>query len=189
VGETHDRQRRGILHSPARSHHAASDPSPPDGLCSLGLLLDELFFRNYRKVSMIQPLFIIGFPRSGTTFLQKLLSLDEEKFASITLGQSLMPSLTSRKIVEALAAVDRAIGGLGAKLVTRFETWWRRGLEDIHPWAFNEPEEDILLAVHSFTTSFVYLCVSFIASRVKTVFRRCLSGARRSHRSIVQHRR
>jgi hypothetical protein len=115
----------------------------------LGLLLDELLFRNYRKVSMIQPLFIIGFPRSGTTFLQKLLSLDEENFASIALHQSLVPSLSSRKVIGTLAAVDRGLGGLGA---------------NIHPCAFNKPEEDILLAVHSFATVFVYLCVPFIAS-------------------------
>jgi omega-hydroxy-beta-dihydromenaquinone-9 sulfotransferase len=130
----------------------------------LGLLLDELLFRNYRKVSMIQPLFIIGFPRSGTTFLQKLMSLDEENFASIALHQSLVPSLSSRKVIGTLAAVDRSLGGLGAKLLNSFETWLFRGLGDIHPCAFNKPEEDILLAVHSFATVFVYLCVPFIAS-------------------------
>ena len=108
----------------------------------LGLLLDELLFRNYRKVSMIQPLFIIGFLKSGTTFLQKLLSLNEENFASIALHQSLVPSLSSRKVIGALAAVDRGLGGLGAKLLNRFETWLSRSLGDIHPCAFNEPEED-----------------------------------------------
>ena len=50
------------------------------------------------------------------------------------------------------------------RVLNRFETWLSRSLGDIHPCVFNEPEEDFLLAVHSFATGFVYLCIPFIAS-------------------------
>ena len=33
----------------------------------VGFLLDEIFFRGYRKVAINDPVFIVGIPRSGTT--------------------------------------------------------------------------------------------------------------------------
>src|SRR5580704_1043802 len=43
-------------------------------------IVDEIFFRGYRKVQIKEPVFIISNPRSGTTFLHRLISLDEENF-------------------------------------------------------------------------------------------------------------
>ena len=37
------------------------------------LFLDDIFFRGYRKVKIEKPIFIIGHPRSATTFLHKTL--------------------------------------------------------------------------------------------------------------------
>ncbi|MEM6704121.1 MAG: sulfotransferase, partial [Acidobacteriota bacterium] len=39
----------------------------------LGFLLDELFYRGYRRVRIERPLFILGLPRSGTTHLHRTL--------------------------------------------------------------------------------------------------------------------
>ncbi|MGB1248157.1 MAG: hypothetical protein ACPG4Z_04675, partial [Chitinophagales bacterium] len=36
---------------------------------SFGRILDEIFFRGYRKVDLSSPVFIISNPRCGTTFL------------------------------------------------------------------------------------------------------------------------
>jgi len=43
-------------------------------------LLDDLFFSDYRKIAIKQPVFIIGNPRSGTTFLHRLMAQDQERF-------------------------------------------------------------------------------------------------------------
>ncbi len=45
-------------------------------------LIDELVFPKYREQEMVEPLFIIGNPRSGTTFLHCLLELDKERYNS-----------------------------------------------------------------------------------------------------------
>src|SRR5439155_26748334 len=51
-----------------------------------GRLLDRLLFRSFLYQEVREPVFIIAPPRSGTTFLQKLMALDEERFV--------MPSFT-----------------------------------------------------------------------------------------------
>ena len=40
----------------------------------IGFLLDSIFFSGYRDQPVRKPVFIIGPPRSGTTFLQRLLA-------------------------------------------------------------------------------------------------------------------
>jgi omega-hydroxy-beta-dihydromenaquinone-9 sulfotransferase len=44
----------------------------------LTLLLDRLFFSQYLKAEVKSPIFIIGNPRSGTSFLHSLLTQTEE---------------------------------------------------------------------------------------------------------------
>ena len=41
-------------------------------------LLDEIFFSGYKDIEVKKPLFIVGVPRSGTTFLHRMLSKDEQ---------------------------------------------------------------------------------------------------------------
>src|SRR6186713_2943640 len=43
-------------------------------------LIDEIFHRGHKKVEIKQPVFIIANPRSGTTFLHRLMALDSERF-------------------------------------------------------------------------------------------------------------
>jgi len=43
---------------------------------SFGRLLDRLLFRSFLRQEVREPVFIIAPPRSGTTFLQKLMALD-----------------------------------------------------------------------------------------------------------------
>ena len=40
----------------------------------LGLFLDEILFPNWKDEKIVQPLFIVGNARSGTTFLHRLLT-------------------------------------------------------------------------------------------------------------------
>lgn len=44
--------------------------------------LDEIFYSGYKKLE-IHPVFIIGQPRSGTTFLHRTLAVDENNFVAI----------------------------------------------------------------------------------------------------------
>ena len=131
-------------------------------LTRVTLLLDLLLFPRLRRTQVVQPLFITGVPRTGTTYLQKLLSLDTEHFAPMCLYHSFVPSITLRKLIRIVARADSAFGGMGARAMRSLEARMSRGLEDIHPWALDEPEEDMFLTAHCFMLTFVYLFVPYV---------------------------
>lgn len=60
--------------------------------------LDHLFFPGFRKQPIDRPIFIIGNPRSGTTFLHRLL-LGAGGMASFELWEMLLPAITARKLL------------------------------------------------------------------------------------------
>lgn len=65
------------------------------GLC---LLLDPIFFPALAKKEVKAPIFIVGNPRSGTTFLHRWM-VDHQMGAGFQLWEMLFPSLTARVLV------------------------------------------------------------------------------------------
>lgn len=112
----------------------------------LGLLLDELFFRGYRKVVIDRPVFILGVPRSGTTFLHRTLAADDTLFTSVSTWEALLaPSITQRVFWLALCRLDRLLGRPGGRLVRMVEQRLFGSLAGVHDMALEAPEEDYLL--------------------------------------------
>src|SRR5690606_41758522 len=72
-------------------------------------LADEIFYRNYRKTEVRQPVFIISNPRSGTTYLHRLLCLDEERFTYFLLYHTFLPSVTFYRFILLLKKVDKRL--------------------------------------------------------------------------------
>jgi len=68
-------------------------------------LLDNVFYKDYQKINLVKPVFITGHPRSGTTFLHRLLSQTEE-FTCFEFWNTVFSSLVARKI---LSPIDRII--------------------------------------------------------------------------------
>jgi hypothetical protein len=60
--------------------------------------LDRIFFSRYRKRPIDRPIFIVGNPRSGTTFLHRLL-LGAGDLAAFELWEMLFPAITARKLL------------------------------------------------------------------------------------------
>lgn len=60
--------------------------------------LDHLFYPRHRKQAIDRPIFIIGNPRSGTTFLHRLL-LGAGGLAAFELWEMLFPAITARKLL------------------------------------------------------------------------------------------
>lgn len=60
--------------------------------------LDHLFYPRHRKQAIDRPIFIIGNPRSGTTFLHRLL-LGAGDMAAFELWEMLFPAITARKLL------------------------------------------------------------------------------------------
>ena len=116
-------------------------------LTRIGLALDHLLFPGFRRRPVESPVFIVGNPRSGTTFLHRLLARDR-RFTTLTLWEILFaPSITARKVVGAVAALDRRLGKWLHRRRERIEdTWHERNV--LHRVSLDEPEEDDYLLLH-----------------------------------------
>ncbi|WP_347330169.1 sulfotransferase [Marinimicrobium locisalis] len=104
----------------------------------LGFVLDDWLFRGYRKVLVRAPVFIVGVPRSGTTYLQRRLA-EDPAFTSLTLWECLLaPSISERYFWS-------FVGRLFSPL-KRFVPRWRwAAMDRVHTLGWQEPEEDFLL--------------------------------------------
>lgn len=108
----------------------------------LCMLLDEILFRAYRKVQIQSPVFITGVPRSGTTFLHRLLAEDSQ-FTTFSTWECLFaPSITQKKIILSVAKLDAKLGGKLKRLVESITRAAAASLEDIHATRLDAPEED-----------------------------------------------
>lgn len=107
-----------------------------------GLLLDELFFRGYRKVTVHEPWFVLGIPRSGTTFLHEVLSANEQITTFSTWECFAAPSISARYLITGLDRLDRRLHRPFGRLAARLGRRWFAALDDRHPVRLRAPEED-----------------------------------------------
>ena len=115
-------------------------------------LLDWVFFPGFRKVDVIEPVFILGNPRTGSTHLLRVLARDKETFAAPKLWEMVLaPSITQRKIVRAFGKIDQSLGNPVRRWV---KEWQKRRLktEGIHnKLRLAEPDEDELYFLFNFS--------------------------------------
>ncbi|MBI5324542.1 MAG: sulfotransferase [Ignavibacteriae bacterium] len=68
-------------------------------IVSIGIISDKLFFPSLRKRKIKNPVFIVGNPRSGTTFLQRFL-VNQKFGVGMQLWKMLFPSLTLQILIK-----------------------------------------------------------------------------------------
>jgi hypothetical protein len=118
---------------------------------ALGFLLDEIFFRGYRRVRIAAPVFVVGPPRCGTTFLHRVLARDRDRFTAFTLGEMVFaPSITEKKIYGLLGRLDALLGAPVARRIRAAESRGFEELSSMHWVSFFEPEEDYVLLAYLF---------------------------------------
>ncbi len=136
----------------------------------IGFLLDDIFFRGYRRQRVRKPVFIVGNPRSGTTFLQRLMAKDTENFTCMRTWEILLaPSVTQRRVVQALRALDRRLGGPLKRLQAAVDKRWQDG-NVMHKVALRAPEEDQYLLVHIWSTLAVWVYAAILEGATRYVF-------------------
>ena len=113
----------------------------------LTLALDHVFFPAFRRVEVRKPVFLIGHPRSGTTFLHRLLTRTRE-FCAFEAWEIFLPSLVARTLLKRVIARRIAQGR-----TTFFPP------EVGHEGALGQIEEEELLFMYTGNTQFV-TCVS-----------------------------
>lgn len=120
----------------------------------LGWLLDRLLYPRYQQQSIHEPVFIIGNPRSGTTFMHRMLAKDADKFIHLrTWEMAFAPSITQRRFFQALSRLDDAIGGP----LRRILEWVDErtfGQVDYHKAGLWQAEEDEVLLLHVWNSTF-----------------------------------
>ena len=105
-------------------------------------LLDEILFPNFKHINVKQPVFIISNPRSGTTFLHRLMCLDEEKFVYNLLYHTTFPSITLYRMIQFFSGIDNKIGKPLHRVMDLINEKMFGGWDDIHATGFNKSEED-----------------------------------------------
>ncbi|MGC9348596.1 MAG: sulfotransferase family protein [Anaerolineae bacterium] len=129
---------------------------PVEFVTQISLLLDNLLFSAYRQHAVEQPLFIIGNPRSGTTFLQRLLAQDRRNFSCMKLWEILLaPSILQRRVVQGSIGLDRRLSSPLRRLARRLRSTWEEE-NPMHPTGLLAPEEDQYLLIHIWSTLAVW---------------------------------
>ena len=110
-----------------------------------GLLMDRLLFPGFRGIEVRHPVFVVGMPRSGTTFLHRLLARDESRFTSMKLWELLFaPSITQRCFWRAVGRIDRAFGRPAGRILDATERAAFGWFGDVHQTGLQDAEEDYL---------------------------------------------
>jgi hypothetical protein len=111
----------------------------------IGFFLERILVPQLRKTAVNAPVFIIGHPRSGTTFLHRLLTQTDD-FVVFKAWEMIFPSLLGRVLIGPIIAI-----------LTRL------GLDEIYPkkvgheLRLNSIEEEEVLFLQNLDTQFVTL--------------------------------
>jgi hypothetical protein len=107
------------------------------------LLLDYLFAPQFLKKPIDSPVFIVGSPRSGTTFLFHSLAAKNDDFTCFKLWEIVFaPSILQKKLVLIIRKFDRIIDSPLKRSMLFMEKLLLNKLKTIHPIGLNLPEED-----------------------------------------------
>jgi hypothetical protein len=110
-----------------------------------GFAADSLFFRAERRQAIPSPLFVLGIPRSGTTFVHRLLAEDSARFSSMRAWEAVLaPSVSERRLWQSLGAADAVLGGAGRRLRDALLRRAAGDFDAVHPISADDAEEDYL---------------------------------------------
>lgn len=114
-----------------------------------GRALDHLVAPEFRRQNVPDPVFIVGHPRSGTTYLHRLLATDTDHFTALQSWQLMLPSLSLQRAARWVLSQEGPEGPLH-----RFAHRTERVAFDVvasrHRTSWRSAEEDGLLLMHKF---------------------------------------
>ena len=125
----------------------------------IGFLLDEVFFRGYRRVPIDRPVFILGVPRSGTTLLHRTLARDDQFTTMQTWECFFALSVTARVFWRFIGRVDAKLNRPLGRLLDRSVRALTGSLDDVHAVSLEDAEEDYFALVPIWAC--FILCIPF----------------------------
>lgn len=149
------------------------------------LLIDRLLFPAFRQCRIQQPIFIVGVPRSGTTFLHRELARDASFVSSHVWEVLFAPAICQRRLIGFVAAVD-------AKLKSPLKSWLTHvfagasaDIQQVHPIGLDAAEEDYLLLLSAAGCFFASL--AFPASQSLADLGRLSAAPPRRRERLLDH--
>lgn len=104
--------------------------------------VDDRVYPRWKEHPHRAPVFIVANPRSGTTFLHRLLALDEERFVPMQMWHTMLPAITAQRGVLFLQKLDRAVGSPAGRVVHWIERQFFGGWDGVHNTGVGRTEED-----------------------------------------------
>jgi hypothetical protein len=132
-------------------------------------MLDALLVPGWRRVEVKAPLYIVANPRSGTTYLHRLLALDGQ-FTHFKLWHTILPSVLLYRLVAGVAGLDRLVGGPFKWLLGRINKIFFGGWEGIHNTGFERTEEDVMLFLYTLYNPAFSILIPWIDDLPEAVF-------------------
>ncbi|MET0339781.1 MAG: sulfotransferase [Polyangiales bacterium] len=126
----------------------------------LGERLDDVLFPAHHAQPLGKPIFIVAAPRSGTTFLHRLMARDAN-FTAFSLIESFFPTVSGHRVIDAVKRANDAVGGAFSKLRKAADKNYFGGWEGLHETGFNQDEEDEALWALAFATPAIWLVLPF----------------------------
>lgn len=152
-----------------------------DNLCTrLRLVEDRKRYPGIASEQVARPLFVIGLPRAGTTFLHNLLSQDPSHRSPMT-WEIMYPSPPPE---ESSYAFDPRIGQ--AEEAMEFEGFMGAELQSIHPFDARRPEECNFIWEQSFLTV-NYMAWWNVPTYTKLLYNSDFRWVYQEHRQVLQH--
>lgn len=112
-------------------------------------LLDDLLFPKWKNTELRMPVFIIGNPRSGTTFLHRLMAMDRDHFFAFFTWELIFPAIIQKKVLSMLGLLDRITGRRISRRIQDRERRLFDEFDKIHKIGLFSPEEDDKLFIHN----------------------------------------
>jgi hypothetical protein len=119
------------------------------------LLLDFVFAPSFRKTKLEQPVFIVGNARSGTTYFHRLLCGDEERFVYFRIWEMVFPSVIQKKFLRGTFSLFERLFPKAFRALVEWEAGLFPELSKQHNLGINNPEEDELLLLMSFSSAWI----------------------------------
>lgn len=124
--------------------------------------LDRLIWRDVENTPIVAPVFIIAPPRSGTSFLQKLLTLDQPRFVSWKMYQTILPTVLTERLIQWSLKFDRSLGRPAGRVLGWCEKRWFGGWDNLHTMRLDAPEEDGALYLYAFACEAIYMLFPYV---------------------------
>lgn len=122
--------------------------------------IDSFLYPDAHAVPVGKPIYIVAAPRSGTTFLHRMMSLDPQ-FTALKLYETFFPTVSGHRFMRRVATVNGALGSFLRGMRERLDDSYFGAWEGIHETGLNQDEEDEALWALAFSTPAIWLVLPF----------------------------